>query len=81
METHFAAALGCNNDTRAASLVAGAFCLVLKSFVSEPQSFLGIFGYLALLGGSSMVVYLAAAWVLGSRNIRNLKAILTRRGA
>lgn len=65
----------------AASLVAGAFCLVLRSFVPEPQGFIGIFGYLVLLAGSSMAVYLGAAWLIGSRNIRNLKSILTRRGA
>lgn len=65
----------------AASLIAGAFCLVLRSFVPEPQSFLGVFGYLALLAGSSLAVYFAAAWLIGSRNIRNVRSLLTRRGA
>ncbi len=63
----------------AASLAAGAFCLVLRSFVPEPSGFLGTFGYLALLAGSSMIVYIVAAFLLGSRNIRNLKSILLRR--
>ncbi|MDO4739655.1 MAG: murein biosynthesis integral membrane protein MurJ [Eubacteriales bacterium] len=62
----------------AASLAAGAFCLLLRSFVPEPSGFIAVFGYLALLGGSSMLVYVAAAWIFGSRNVRSLGRMFRR---
>lgn len=62
----------------AASLVAGAFCMALRAFVPHPQTFMTTFVYLALMAGSSMVVYVAAAWLIGSKNVRNLKGLLKR---
>lgn len=61
-----------------AALAAGAFCMVLRSVVPEPGSFMGTFGYLALLAGSSMAVYIGIAWAIGSRNVRNIKALVRR---
>ena len=63
----------------AASLIAGAVCYVLSSLKAEPHGLVPLIGYLALVGGGSALVYLAAAWLLGSRNIRNLRAIIRRR--
>lgn len=65
----------------AASLIAGAFCLLLRSRIAEPKTTMDTLIYLALIAGSSMAVYIAAAWAIGSRNIRSLKSILFRRKA
>lgn len=65
----------------AASLVAGAVCLILRSIVPEPSTFTETFAYLLGIAGGSMVAYIATAWLIGSRNIRNLRAILSRRSA
>ena len=62
-----------------ASLIAGAVCFVLREIKSEPQGLVPLIGYLAVIGGGSVLVYLAAAWLLGSRNIRNLGNIIRRR--
>ena len=32
----------------------------------------------ALLAGSSMAVYIGIAWAIGSRNVRNIKALVRR---
>lgn len=64
-----------------ASLAAGVFCAVMKNILPEPVGTIRLLIYLAILGGSSMLLYLGIAWIIGSRNIRNLKSILLHRNA
>ncbi len=63
------------------SLIAGTVCFVLSQLKNEPQGLIPLIGYLALIGGGSALVYLASAWLLGSRNIRNLGGLLRRRAS
>lgn len=62
-----------------ASLAAGGCCLFLRGLAPEPVGFVSTFVYLAWIAGSSLVVYLAVGYLIGTKNIRNLRTILRRK--
>ncbi|MBO4368467.1 MAG: murein biosynthesis integral membrane protein MurJ [Clostridia bacterium] len=62
-----------------AAAIAAVWCILLERFLPHADYLMYVIMRFLFVAGGGLIVYLAAAWMLGSRNIRNIKGLLRRK--